>query len=68
MYSLTNTWLPTLFCCLLQGISKNQLSEMKQYNVQLVVPKAYLSSFPQEYRTDILILEQFVNKVTHSQL
>ncbi len=41
---------------------------MKQYNVQLVVPKAYLSSFPQEYRTDILILEQFVNKVTHSQL
>lgn len=50
-----------------QGISKNQLSEMKQYDVQLVVPKAYLSSFPQEYRADILILKQFVNKVHLTQ-
>lgn len=50
-----------------QGISKNQLVEMKQYNVQLVVPKAYLTSFPQEHRADILILEQFVSKVNQTQ-
>lgn len=50
-----------------QGISKNQLEEMKQYDVQLVVPKAYLSSFPQEYRGAILILEQFVKKVGVTQ-
>ena len=50
-----------------QGISKNQLEEMKQYNVQLVVPRAYLSSFPQEYRADIMILEQFVKKVNYTQ-
>lgn len=50
-----------------QGISKNQLEEMKQYDVQLVVPKAYLSSFPQEHRADIMILEQFVKKVNNSQ-
>ncbi|GAB4509016.1 MAG: type II restriction endonuclease [Allomuricauda sp.] len=43
-----------------QGISKNQLEEMKQYNVQLVVPKTYLSSFPQEYRSEILTLKQFL--------
>jgi type II restriction enzyme len=50
-----------------QGISKNQLEEMKQYDVQLVVPKAYLSSFPQEHRADIMILEQFVKKVNATQ-
>lgn len=50
-----------------QGISKNQLAEMKQYNVQLVVPRAYLTSFPQEYRDDIMILEQFVKKVNYTQ-
>ena len=46
-----------------QGISKNQLEEMKNYNVQLVVPKAYVSSFPPEYRDDLYTLEKFVNNV-----
>ncbi|KAA2216601.1 type II restriction endonuclease [Maribacter flavus] len=50
-----------------QGISKNQLEEMKQYHVQLVVPKAYISSFPPEYRADIMILEQFVKRVNETQ-
>ncbi len=50
-----------------QGISKNQLEEMKRYNVQLVVPKAYVSSFPPEHRTDLLILEKFVQKVNALQ-
>ena len=50
-----------------QGISKNQLEEMNQYGVQLVVPKAYLSSFPVEYRKNILTLEQFVRLVNIKQ-
>lgn len=43
-----------------QGISKNQLEEMYKYNVCLVVPKPYLSSFPPEFRDRILTLENFV--------
>ncbi len=50
-----------------QSISKNQLEEMKQYNVQLVVPKAYLNSFPAEHRGDILTLERFVGIVNTTQ-
>ncbi len=50
-----------------QGISKNQLEEMKRYNVQLVVPKPYVSSFPPEYRSDLLILDKFVKKVQATQ-
>lgn len=50
-----------------QGISKNQLQEMNQYGVQLVVPKAYLSSFPAEHRANILTLDQFVRHVNTTQ-
>jgi len=50
-----------------QGISKNQLEEMSQYNVKLVVPRAYLTSFPTEHRANILILEQFVQLVNSTQ-
>lgn len=50
-----------------QGISKNQLDEMKQYNVKLVVPRAYIKSFPSEHRANILILEQFVQLVNSTQ-
>lgn len=50
-----------------QGISKNQLEEMNHYGVQLVVPKAYLSSFPTEHRANILTLKQFVNHVNSTQ-
>jgi hypothetical protein len=50
-----------------QGISKNQLEEMNQYGVQLVVPKAYLSSFPPEHRAKILTLEHFVGFVNSKQ-
>lgn len=46
-----------------QGISKNQLEEMYKYNVRLVVPKPYLTSFPQEFRDKILTLDTFVNHV-----
>jgi hypothetical protein len=46
-----------------QGISKNQLDEMHKYNVCLVVPKPYLTSFPEEFRDKILTLDTFVSKV-----
>lgn len=46
-----------------QGISKNQLEEMYQYNVCLVVPKPYLASFPPEFRGKILTLGGFVEYV-----
>ncbi|PWL29075.1 type II restriction endonuclease [uncultured Roseivirga sp.] len=50
-----------------QGISKNQLNEMNKYGVQLVVPKSYLNSFPQEFRGNILTLEKFVGYVNTTQ-
>ncbi|MEQ6121475.1 type II restriction endonuclease [Reichenbachiella sp. MALMAid0571] len=50
-----------------QGISKNQLQEMNEYGVQLVVPRAYLTSFSAEHRGDILTLEQFVRFVNATQ-
>ena len=50
-----------------QGISKNQLQEMNKYNVQLVVPKEYKSSFPKEYRSNILVLDQFIKMVGNVQ-
>jgi len=46
-----------------QGISKNQLEEMYKYDVCLVVPSSYLTSFPKEFRNKILALETFINKV-----
>jgi len=42
-----------------QGISSNQLDEMIKSNVQLVVPRFYISSFPTKYRDQILTLGSF---------
>jgi len=50
-----------------QGISKNQLQEMYKYEVCLVVPKPYLSSFPADYRSKIMTLEDFVRHVKNTQ-
>lgn len=50
-----------------QGISKNQLEEMYKYNVCLVVPKPYLTSFPTEFREKILTLDKFVNHIQATQ-
>lgn len=50
-----------------QGISANQLKEMKSAGVTLVVPKPYLKSFPQEHREDIWILDKFVRHVDSTQ-
>lgn len=50
-----------------QGISKNQLNEMKSAGVTLVVPKPYLVSFPREYLEHIWSLDKFVRFVKSKQ-
>lgn len=50
-----------------QGISSNQLEEMQKYNVQLIVPKPYLKSFPEAHRTKIITLNNFVSQVKEIQ-
>src|SRR5690606_18123095 len=50
-----------------QGISKNQLEEMYKYHVNLVVPKAYINSFPLEFRDKILTLDNFVRLILNKQ-
>lgn len=44
-----------------QGISSNQLKEMYKHNVKLVVPKTYITAFPQEYREKIMSLNLFID-------
>ncbi len=50
-----------------QGISRNQLEEMYKYNVCLVVPKPYLSSYPKEFRARLLTLDDFVSRTKITQ-
>lgn len=50
-----------------QGISSNQLKEMKLSGVTLVVPKPYLKSFPKEHREEIWTLDKFVKHVRSTQ-
>ena len=50
-----------------QGISKNQLQEMKDSHLTLVVPNKYISSFPKEYQGEISNLSSFINMVRRKQ-
>ena len=50
-----------------QGISSNQLAEMYKSDVCLVVPKPYISSFPEEYHSRILTLNEFIKQVKVKQ-
>lgn len=50
-----------------QGISKNQLNEMYHHGIHLVVPQAYVSSFPVEYRERISPLNGFIGYVESTQ-
>ena len=50
-----------------QGISKNQLVEMYNYNVCLVVPKPYISTYPVEFKDKILTLDNFICHVKTTQ-
>lgn len=51
-----------------QGISSNQLDEMIKSNVQLVVPRFYVSSFPAKYRDQILTLDSFIKYIQTTQI
>ena len=50
-----------------QGISKNQLKEMKHENLKLVVPSAYKKSFDKEYQAEIETLSSFISMVKTKQ-
>lgn len=50
-----------------QGISKNQLREMRHENLKLVVPASYKSSFDKEYQIEIETLSSFINIVKSKQ-
>ncbi len=51
-----------------QGVSSNQLKEMKVSGVTLVVPRPYLTNFPKEHRKDIWTLDYFVKYVQSTQM
>jgi hypothetical protein len=51
-----------------QGISSNQLKEMYKYDVKLVVPKPYISSFPEEFQDKIYSLKGFIEFVQRKQM
>ncbi len=46
-----------------QGISAQQLTEMKIEKVILIVPEPYKKNFPKEFRYEILTLKQFISLV-----
>lgn len=50
-----------------QGISKNQLREMKHEHLKLVVPAAFLSSFDKEFHPEIETLASFIDIVSRKQ-
>ncbi len=50
-----------------QGISKNQLREMHDSHLILVVPHQYISSFPQDYQSEISDLSGFIRMVKEKQ-
>lgn len=50
-------------CTLQQGISSNQMKEMKDANIILVVPQEYIKSYPKEYQSDIFTLSKFISYV-----
>jgi type II restriction enzyme len=50
-----------------QGISKNQLEEMRQHHVVLVVPRVHITSFPKDHRPQIMTLMNFIAYVKARQ-
>jgi len=51
-----------------EGVSGNQLQEMKDNNISLVVPELHLTSFPKEWRNSLLTLACFVQYIREQQL
>ena len=50
-----------------QGISKNQLREMKHEHLKLVVPDLYRTSFDREFQPEIETLASFIEIVKAKQ-
>ena len=50
-------------CTLQQGISIQQLQEMKSEQVVLVVPQPYICKYPEEFRQEIFTLSNFIKFV-----
>lgn len=50
-------------CTLQQGITRNQLEEMRESEVVLVVPKPFINSYPVDFRKDIWSLKEFIDYV-----
>lgn len=50
-----------------QGVSSNQLLEMKSHNIELVVPKPHVNAFPEEWRESLMTLESFVGYIKTKQ-
>lgn len=50
-----------------QGISRNQLREMRHERLKLVVPAAYLGSFDKEFQPEIETLDSFIRIVRRTQ-
>ena len=50
-----------------QGISKNQLREMKHEHLKLVVPASYRTSFDKEFQPEIETLASFIEMVKLKQ-
>lgn len=50
-----------------QGISKNQLQEMKHEHLKLVVPASYRTSFDKEFQPEIETLASFIEMVKVKQ-
>lgn len=50
-----------------QGISKNQLLEMRHEHLKLVVPKPYKTSFDKDFQAEIETLDSFIEIVKSKQ-
>jgi len=50
-----------------EGISENQLREMRTHNVFLVIPEPHRKSFSENSRDELMSLEQFVRMVAEEQ-
>lgn len=54
-------------CTLQQGISSAQMDEMESEKVTLVVPKAYISTYPRDKQDKIRTLQRFVDYIKDLQ-
>lgn len=50
-----------------QGISRNQLREMRDSRLTLVVPSQNIQSFPREYQSSLMDLKAFISYVSGKQ-